>query len=361
MKTMLRIRHTLAMGLLAATQAAMAAPRVGQLETVAELPMRPGDVSATAAGRVFATVHPLGKPSGLQLIEITGRKSFRPWPSAELQSDASTRGDERLDAPLGITQDAKGRLWVTDMGLNIGKTRLWAFDIASGKEVKRITLPATAAPKGSFVQDLVVDSEAGWAYLADAKNLALLAVRIDDGHVRRFQGHPSLLATADAELHVGGKPTQFAGAPARGGVNPLTLSADGKTLYFGAMVGTRWYSVPTQLLREGPDDQVAAAIVEVGRKPVSDGAATDSAGNHFFTNLNENGIDTLDTQGKLRPLVRNRLLEWPDGVQFGPSSWLYISVNQLHKTPLFNGGKDDGKPPYRLMRVWTGTPGVAWR
>ena len=362
MRNMLRIRHTLALatGLLAAAQIAMAAPQVGQLETVAELPMRPGNVSATATGRVFATVHPLDKPSGLQLVEITGRKSFRPWPSAELQSDASTRGDARLDAPLGITQDAKGRLWVIDMGLNIGKTRLWAFDIASGKEVKRITLPATAAPKGSFVQDLVVDSEAGWVYLADINNPALLAVRIEDGHVRRFEGHASLQAEKDAPLHADGKPTQFGGAPASVGVNPLTLSADGKTLYFGAMNGTRWYAVPAQLLREGADDQVAAAIVEAGRKPVSDGATIDRAGNHFFTNLNENGIDVLDTQGKLRPLVRNRLLDWPDGIQFGASSWLYISVNQLYKTPAFTGGEDGGKPPYRIMRVWTGTPGAIW-
>lgn len=339
----------------------MATPRTGKLETVAELPMRPGNVSATAAGRVFATVHPLDKPSGLQLIEITGRETYRPWPSADLQSDAATRGDARMDAPLGITQDGKGRLWVTDMGLNIGKTRIWGFDIASGKEIKRIELPATAAPKGSFVQDLVVDAADGWIYLADINNPALLAVRIEDGHVRRFEGHASLQAQADAELRVDGKPTQFGGAPARVGVNPLTLSADGKTLYFGAMTGTQWYAVPTQLLREGTDGEVATSIAKVGRKPVSDGAAIDRAGNHFFTNLNDNGIDRLDTQGKLQSVVRSALLDWPDSVQFGPSSWLYISVNQLHKTSAFTGGADEGKPPYRIMRVWTGTPGAAWR
>jgi hypothetical protein len=38
----------------------------------------------------------------------------------------------------------------------------------------------------------------------------------------------------------------------------------------------------------------------------------------------------------------------------GDSSWLYISVNQLYKTPAFTGGRDEGKPPYRIMRVWSG-------
>ena len=103
--------------------------------------------------------------------------------------------------------------------------------------------------------------------------------------------------------------------------------------------------------------EIAAAIRVVGKKPVSDGAATDDAGNHFFTNLNENGIDRLSPQGELTPLVRDPRLEWPDNAQFGPDAWLYIAVNQLHRSPAFTGGEDLGRPPYRILRVWTGTPG----
>lgn len=354
-------RHLLAAALMVGSHLITAAPAIGTLETVAELPIRPGNVSATANARVFATVHPLDVPSGLQLIEITGPASYRPWPSADLQSDANTRGDSRIDAPLGITQDGRGRLWITDMGLNIGKTRLWGFDIATGKLARRIDLPGDVAPKDSFIQDLVVDAERGWIYLADINHPALLAVRIEDGKVRRFQGHASLQAEEGAEMRVGGQPTFFGGKPAKGGVNPLGLSVDGETLFFGAMTGTRWYSVPTRLLREGSDADIAAAIRVAGRKPVSDGATTDAAGNHFFTNLNENGIDRLDTLGQLQPLVRNPLLNWPDSVQFGDDSWLYISVNQLHTTRAFTGASDQGTPPYRIMRVWTGTAGAVRR
>lgn len=355
------LRNIIAAALTVGAQIIAAAPAVGTLETVAELPIRPGNVSATADGRVFATVHPLGVPSGLQLIEITGPDSFRPWPSAELQSNASNRGDSRIDAPLGITQDGKGRLWITDMGLNIGKSRLWGFDIATGKLLKRIDLPSTVAPKDSFIQDLVVDAERGWIYLSDINNPALLALRIDDGQIRRFQGHSSLQAEDGVEMRVGGKPTLFDGKPAKVGVNPIGLSADGETLFFGAMSGTHWYAVPTRLLREGSDADVAAAIRVIGRKPLSDGATTDAAGNHFFSNLNENGIDWLNSRGELQPLVRNPLLNWPDSVQFGAESWLYISVNQLHKTQAFTGACDQGTPPYRILRVWTGTAGAVRR
>lgn len=34
--------------------------------------------------------------------------------------------------------------------------------------------------------------------------------------------------------------------------------------------------------------------------------------------------------------------------------WLYVAVNQLHKAPPFTGGKDQGKPPYSIYKVWVG-------
>lgn len=341
-----------------ATMPVLAAqPAVGTVEVVAELPIRPGNVTATRDGRVFSTVHPFDKPSGIQLMEVISPDNYRPWPHADYQSNTENRSDERMDSPLGIAQDTKGRLWVTDMGLNLGKTRLWAFDIASGDLVHKIELPADIAPKGSVVQDLAVDAERGWVYLADIAPPALIAVEISTGKAHRFSGHTALQADPKAVMHIDGTPTQFGGKPASVGVNPLTLSKDGQTLYFGAMTGLTWYSVPTRHLRSGDDKAISAAIRIVGKKPVSDGVATDDAGNHFFTNLNDGGIDWLDRKGKLRPLVRDARMSWPDNAQFGPQSWLYIAVNQLHRTSIFTGGEDTGKPPYRVMRVWTGTVG----
>lgn len=344
---------TFALAAVPALSARAATP--GELEVVAELPIRPGNVVPGPGGRLFATVHPLGAPAAAQLIEITGRDSFKPWPSTELQRGTSTASDDRIDTPLGIIGDGLGRIWIVDMGLNLGKTRLWAFEAESGRQVQRIELPPEIAPKGSFVQDLVVDDRAGWVYLADIANPGLIAVEIATGRARRFGGHAALQAEPQARMVIGGRPIQFQGKPANVAVNPITLSADRETLFFGAMNGRSWYSVPARLLRTGvPDAETAAAIRRVGPKPVSDGAATDASGRHFFTNVNEGGIDRLGTDGKLVPLVRDARLDWPDSVHVGDSSWLYISVNQLYKTPAFTGGRDEGKPPYRIMRVWSG-------
>lgn len=115
--------------LLTPTSWVIAAQTKGSLETVAELPIRPGNVSVTRDGRVFATVHPLDTPSGLQLIEInrsTGQ--FTAWPSEQLQKTGSAN-DAQFDTLLGITQDGDKHLWVVDMGLELGQTRIWVFPL----------------------------------------------------------------------------------------------------------------------------------------------------------------------------------------------------------------------------------------
>ena len=324
----------------------------GQIEVVAEMAIRPGNVTATGNGRVFTTIHPMDGERGVQLVEIIDTDQFRPWPSKELQSPVGHQGEETLDTPLGIAKDNQGGLWVVDMGLHLGKTRIWGFDIASGELIQKLELPANVAPKGSFVQDLAVDRERGWIYLADIINPSIIAVELKTGKARRFGGHPSLEAETGARMVIEGQPILFAGQPVKTGINPITLSQDGETLYFGAMSGTSWYQVPARLFRDmAGDQQIAAAIQLVGKKPVSDGAATDAAGNHFFTNLNDNGIDRLSPDGKLTPVARDARFSWPDNVQTGEPGWLYVAVNQLHKTPPFSEQGDIGQPPYYIFRI----------
>jgi sugar lactone lactonase YvrE len=166
---------------------------------------------------------------------------------------------------------------------------------------------------------------------------------------------------------VEGQTLKFPGADgqmqrARVPINPITLSADGETLYYGAMNGKTLYSVPARLFREGASHvQIAQAIQVVGKKPVSDGISTDAEGNHFITNLRDNAIDRMSPNGKLTRLVRDDRFLFPDNVRFGPDSWLYVAVNQLHRSSIFTGNADEGKPPYLIARVWTGTKGQPGR
>ncbi|KMQ61385.1 cupin [Chryseobacterium angstadtii] len=320
------------------------------LEIVAQFnDVRPGNVAVSRTGRVFATIHPLGAPKQ-QLVEIVNGKPV-PFPSAALQKNGGPASNDQLDTPLGITVDKENRLWVIDMGLELGKTRLWWFDLKKNKVAEKIELPADIAPKGSFIQDVAIDEKNGWAYLAGIANPGIIALNLKTKKARRFSGHASL-QSEDVDIIIDGKVIDFGGKPARVAVNPITLSNDRETIFFGSMNGTSWYKVPARLFRDNSDDiTIGNSIQKFGDKPISDGAATDKSGNHYITNLGGHSISKLDANGQLTELIKDGRLKWPDNVAVSEDGYLYISVNQLNSTPAFSGEADKGKPPYFIYRV----------
>lgn len=344
------------------------AQRVGEIEIVAELDITPGNVTASKDGRLFASVHGMRR-GPVQLIEVTGLNSYKPFPDMKWNATPGS-GPDVLNTPHGVLIDSRDWLWVIDHGNwmeNPQPPKLVAFDIHTGKLTYRYDFPTEVAPQTQILQDLAVDAERGFVYAADCgADPALVVVNTKTGAARRFNGHASLQAE-NIDMTVEGKPLSFAGrgdqaGPARVGVNPVTLSADGETLYFAPMSSKNWYAVPAKLFRDGASDaEIGAAIRRVGAKPISDGAATDAEGNHFITNVEDNGIDVLTKDGELKPLVRDPRFIWPDNAHFGPDSWLYVAVNQLNRNPIFSGGVDGGRPPYLIARIWTGTPGQPGR
>jgi sugar lactone lactonase YvrE len=347
-------------------------PQIGQLEVVAELDITPGNVTVSRDGRMFASIHGMRRGPA-QLIEIKpGRNNWESFPNQEWNEPPGS-GPKVLNTAHGVAIDSQDRLWVIDHGnwmpndAQPQQPKLLAFDINTRELVFRYDFPESTGPRGGIMQDLAVDAERGFVYIADCGSRpAIVVVDVNANTSRRFENHPALNAE-DVDLVVEDKRLMFSNAdgvmqPASVPVNPITLSADGETLYFGAMSGKTWYFVPANLFREGAGDRkIGQAIAEVGPKPVSDGASTDAEGNHFFTNLEERSIDELTNDGELRQIVQDNRLLWPDNIRFGPDSWLYISVNQLHRTPFFTGKSDAGKPPYYIMRVWTGTQGQPGR
>jgi sugar lactone lactonase YvrE len=318
------------------------------LQVVAELPVRPANVAVSKDGRIFATIHPLGS-NDLQLIEITGKKTFKPYPNKAFQRNGKSATEKTLDAPLGLAIDSNGDLIVVDMGSNLGKTRIFRFDTKKNVLKNTIELAEKVAPKGSFIQDLVVDDVDGWIFLADIVNPAIIALNIKTKEARRFSNHPSLLAE-DKDMVVDGAPTNFNGAPARVAIDPIGLSQDKQTLFFGAMNGTAWYKVNTKLFKtNATDSEIGKSIKVAGRKPISDGALTDIDGTHYFTNVTEHAISRLDKNGNLYNIIQDRRLLWPDDLSIN-NDWMYICTNQLNTTPAFTGGKDLGIAPYVIYR-----------
>lgn len=345
---------------------------IGTLEVVAELPIRPTAVVLNSQGRMFTTVHWFDRQEP-QLIEVTDRTTYRPFPD-EQWNRGFGQGNDAFNQPLGMVIDRQDRLWLADCGIfpavNDGNPplpaqspRLLAFDSKTGQNVFNLVLPQDTCPPGTYPQDLAVDEVNEFAYMADigaARQPAIVVINLKTQQVRRFEAHPSL-AAENVDLRLEGKSLTFPDAAggiqaARIGINPITLSADKDTLFFGPMCGLGWYSVPATLFRDNASDQaIAAAIQRVANKPVCNGATTDASGNHFLTNLSENAIDKIDAQGVITRVVQDDRIIWGEGFHIAPNGWMYTGINQLNRSPLFNGGQEQGQSPYLILRVWTGT------
>ena len=307
--------------------------QIGQIEIVAELDIMPGNVTVSRDGRIFASVH--GRRRGAaQLIEVTGYDTWEPFPNETWNATPGSNLDV-LNTPHGVVIDSRGRLWVIDHGnwlCEPQRPKLLAFDINTRELVYRYDFNETEAPgqfpDGQFMQDLAVDGDRDFVYIADSSSQrpAIVVVDLNRNTVRRFEGHPSLQKEERVDVMVEGKvwtitTPEGQSIPIGAPLNPITLSADGETLFFGAVRGLTWYGVPTQLFRNGADDgEIGAAIEAVGPKPVTDGVSTDAEGNHFFTNLAANSVDVLSSDGNITRLAQDPRFLWLDSVRFGPNS-----------------------------------------
>lgn len=320
----------------------------GTLEVVAELDINPGNVAVSHQGKVFMSVHPL-RGGDLQLVQVKRDGSYIPYPSLDYQTKKGEEAVEGFDTPLGVIVDKKDRLWVIDAGLSLGTARIFAFQVETGEELYRFEIPADISPKTSFVQDLAIDEKNDWVYLADFGDTGLIGLDVANKSFRKFTD--STMVAEDIDMIINGEVQNFQGAPARIGINPVTLSEDRETIYYGAMSGTKWYSLSAKNFREGANDETLKSDIKVvGAKPISDGVATGDDGRHFFTNIQNGSIDVLQ-EGRLSTLIKDDKIDWPDNVRIGPDGWLYIAINQLHKSPAFTGGDEKSTPPYYILRV----------
>ncbi|MBT9314027.1 L-dopachrome tautomerase-related protein [Leptothoe spongobia] len=133
---------------------------------------------------------------------------------------------------------------------------------------------------------------------------------------------------------------------------------------YGPLSGTKLYRVRTRdLLNTALTDEALGARVELfADKPVSDGLTADSAGNIYVTDLNASGIGVIDAEGEYRLLHQDdRYLSWPDGFAFGPDNKIYVTVNQLHRSPPLQRDGPAAEPPFYLLRFDSVAPGPIGR
>ena len=340
------------------------------LEEVAVLNEGPGNITVTPDQRIVLSMHQFFSPR-LRVAELTGQATLAAFPNEAWNAGgAGTR--VALDSVLGIQSDANGVVWMLDNGMRAGSVpKLVGWDSRGDKLARVIYLPPPVTPANAFVNDLAVDEKHQAIYIADpagGSNAALIVVDLVSGLARRvLEGHRSVVPE-DVDLYVDGTPVQVVGANGetvrpRVGVNPIALDVKAEWLYFGPMHGTSLYRLAPRDLRDAElgASALASRVQRYGDKPICDGISVDTAGNVYVTDVGNNALGMIDTQGRYRILVTDPRLSWPDALSFGADGYLYTVANQLHRTATLNAGKAAARPPYRVLRLRGLAPGVTGR
>ncbi|HET9029979.1 MAG TPA: L-dopachrome tautomerase-related protein [Candidatus Aquilonibacter sp.] len=331
---------------------------VGELELVhAFNKQMPVGFAISTKGRTFVTYPRWEIPVEFTLGEIVDGQE-RPFLSEEFISTQ------------GIVIDKKDRLWVLDNAsidfgpIKPGQAKLVCIDLESNAIVKRISFGPPAVDEHTFLNDLRIDlsrGDEGFAYITDSgekSSNGLIVVDLKTGTARRrLANHPSVKAD-DRFLgvvegrpfvdHKQGQPPK----PNKTGVDGIAISPNGDKIYYGPNAGRRLFCIPADVLIDpaATDDEVAAAVEDLGERGVSDGLGEDAAGNVYTTNYEHNAVLCRKPDGTYSTVVHDPSLLWPDTIVLH-DGYLYVTANQLNRQAKFNDGKQLQQTPFALFRV----------
>ncbi|GFZ73994.1 Uncharacterized protein ALO70_02248 [Pseudomonas amygdali pv. eriobotryae] len=270
-----------------------------------------------------------------------------------------------------VVADGKGRVWLLDTAApqfaapRPGGAKLVAVDLATNRIVKRLVFPDNVILPSTYVNDMRFDfrkGSQGTVYVTDSSVSgpgAIIVMDIASGHaVRRLSGAKATSADPDFVPVVEGVPVLGDGPdgsrkPVHVAADGIALSADGKTLYFSPLSSRHLYSVATELLNDSgvSEQQLAAAVEDLGEKGASDGLEADADGAVYAGDYEHNAIRKRLPSGNWQTVAHDPRMLWPDTLSIGPDGYLYFIVNQLHRQAGFNSGHDKRAKPYSLLRV----------
>ncbi len=322
---------------------------------VASLPenVPPGNIAISPEGRIFYSVHEFyGQPQ--KVVELHSDGTTKPYPNVAWSS-APVAGKQGLNGVLGLNVDRRGILWLLDGATPTRNARLVAWDTNTESLHRIIYLGFPVTSANSFVNDLAIDYSNNAIYITDVatpETAALIVVDLSTGEAKRVLEGSQFTRPEDIDMVIDGRVITLNGQPVRIGANPISISPDNKWVYFGAMNGESLYRISTQYLSNlALDDSALEQQVErYGDKPISDGITVDDAGNVYITSITDNSVGVTKPDGSYQMLFTNEKFSWPDGFAIGPGNQVYFTVNELHNSPVLNGGIGATKGKFAVYR-----------
>ncbi|MEL6499421.1 MAG: L-dopachrome tautomerase-related protein [Planctomycetota bacterium] len=281
-------------------------------------------------------------------------------------------GDVAFVCVQAMHVDDAGRMWVLDTGApNFqgpvpGGAKLVRFDTEQNKLGSSFVFDPETAPPGSYLNDVRIDVERGFAYISDSGLGAIIALDLTTGVAERFlEDHPSTKAEAVA-LTIGGEAwVDDTGLSPAVHSDGIALSPDGDHLYYQALTSRTLYRVPTAPMREivRPADRFAVGsaierttppiedlVENLGETFATDAMIMDDNGVLYFTALERDAITARLPSGELTVVTADERIVWPDSFCIH-NGLLYVTTARIHEVGFDNPEGPVADGPFRVLRV----------
>ena len=328
-------------------------------EIVRQLDARtaPGNIAVSESGRVFMSTHLAYSPEH-KIVELLADGSHTPYPKVDFFPP--------LNGVLGSIVDAEGIYWFLDtIWGKDGMGRVIGWDTNTESLYKIFYVARPLVYDNYILNDLAVDRTNNAIYItetASATTSALLVIDIDTGLVRRVLEGSFATIPEDIDILIDDEPVVMGGENARIGVNPITIDVKSEWVYFAPMSAKALYRARTADLSnaELSADELLNRVERYADKPAGDGITMDSAGNIYVSDLENNAIGVIDTNGEYQILFSDdEVLSWVEGLATAGDDGIYATTNKLHLSPAFANAEPTPNAFYviRFKPLAFATPG----
>ena len=342
------------------------------LEESAQAPCGPGGMTITPEGSYIISCHQFFDPN-IKVMRLSKDGVWEPFPNREMNTGEGN-SPLILDSVLGVECDKDGIVWMLDNGRRNEKPpKLVAWNTKRKKLHRVVPITEGALVETSFLDDLALDPQEPFIYLADpagGQDAALIVVDLVTGLSRRVLHGDHSVVPIQIGLQLDGKTVAVKRPDGRhvqplSGVNPITVDKKGEWLFFGPMNSKILYKVETKYLRDSSlvKGVLAGRLKRVtGEKPIASSMSIDSKGNIYFADIQRQSITYISVSDRrLHNLITDPRILWPDGLCFGTDGKLHFFSSQLHRTPIFNEGKDLTQPPFWIFKIKALSSGTVGR
>jgi len=320
-------------------------------------------LSVNTENRIFVSFPNYNGVGNLALAEIIDG-SLHPYPDTEW----NTKGDygHHFLRVQDIYVDAQDFLWVLDskpgsagnifgdgQGEAQGLFKLVKINTKTDK-VEDTFLFEDLDKSTSALNDVRIDVDKQLAYLSDPGQAAIIVLDLQSKTSRSVLAQTSYTLADKITLEYDSiKMQDKDGKPFSSNINSIALTRDYKYFYFKPINKQNLYRIETRYLadQELTDDDLATKVEDRGEVGITHGMIADGKGNIFFASSENYNISYIDADGRLKTLIEDPNLLWPDSFGIGPDGYLYFTCAQMQRLPQWNGGQDKTEYPYKAFKV----------